>query len=157
MGGSLPKPLGPLPVAFADVELSRGPGAEAAQDLPPLPLVRVYYPTSADPRSWALSQALHRRWLPSPRYAYGYLNKLVKPTVWHRRLLLSVLAGLLYVVMWPVALAAAAGVALLAPTVPGGAGPAGDGRLPVVVFSHGAWSMRTTYSVICTDLASHGY
>ena len=28
---------------------------------------------------------------------------------------------------------------------------------PVVVFSHGLGAMRTTYSGICCDLASHGY
>lgn len=28
---------------------------------------------------------------------------------------------------------------------------------PVVVFSHGLGGMRTTYSGICCDLASHGY
>lgn len=28
---------------------------------------------------------------------------------------------------------------------------------PVIVFSHGLAGMRTTYSGICCDLASHGY
>lgn len=28
---------------------------------------------------------------------------------------------------------------------------------PVIVFSHGLGGMRTTYSGICCDLASHGY
>ena len=28
---------------------------------------------------------------------------------------------------------------------------------PVVVFSHGLGAMRTTYSAICSDIASHGY
>ena len=30
-------------------------------------------------------------------------------------------------------------------------------EFPLVVFSHGLGGMRTTYSTICTDLASHGY
>ena len=33
----------------------------------------------------------------------------------------------------------------------------GSPLFPVVVFSHGLGAMRTTYSGICCDLASHGY
>ena len=29
--------------------------------------------------------------------------------------------------------------------------------LPVVMYSHGSGGMRTNYSAICCDLASHGY
>ena len=32
-----------------------------------------------------------------------------------------------------------------------------DRRLPVVIFSHGLWACRTTYTAFCCDLASHGY
>ncbi|CAI5516576.1 unnamed protein product [Closterium sp. Naga37s-1] len=41
------------------------------------------------------------------------------------------------------------------PTTSGGENP--EGRLPVVLFSHGLWSMRSTYTQFCFDLASHGY
>lgn len=30
-------------------------------------------------------------------------------------------------------------------------------KFPLMVFSHGLGGMRTTYSSLCTDLASHGY
>lgn len=34
---------------------------------------------------------------------------------------------------------------------------ADEGRLPVVIFSHGMWACRTTYTATCIDIASHGY
>lgn len=30
-------------------------------------------------------------------------------------------------------------------------------RFPLVLFSHGLIACRTTYSSLCTDIASHGY
>nr|XP_024390730.1 platelet-activating factor acetylhydrolase 2, cytoplasmic-like isoform X2 [Physcomitrium patens] len=32
-----------------------------------------------------------------------------------------------------------------------------NGRLPVVIFCHGMWACRTTYTLACCDIASHGY
>lgn len=33
----------------------------------------------------------------------------------------------------------------------------GADRFPIMVFSHGLGGMRTTYSYICADIASHGW
>lgn len=39
--------------------------------------------------------------------------------------------------------------------------PAGNqgkkSRLPVVIFCHGMWACRTSYTIACCDMASHGY
>ena len=35
--------------------------------------------------------------------------------------------------------------------------PPNSEPFPVIVFSHGLSAMRTVYSGICCDLASHGY
>ncbi len=32
-----------------------------------------------------------------------------------------------------------------------------EGPLPVIVFSHGLGGNRTTYTTLCTHLASHGF
>ena len=47
--------------------------------------------------------------------------------------------------------------ALLAASRTTAAPPTSLSLLPVIVFSHGLAAMRTTYTGICCDLASHGY
>jgi len=44
---------------------------------------------------------------------------------------------------------------ILVPEAAGGLGK--TGRLPVVIFCHGMWACRTTYTIACCDIASHGY
>ncbi|KAJ7523059.1 hypothetical protein O6H91_18G035600 [Diphasiastrum complanatum] len=186
----LPKPLGPLAVAFADFELLRRSEApliehEAATPVPPM---RIFYPTSQQPKWWR--DAADRRWLMSITYAFGYLQTFILPSTTARRIMLWVLAGLeerpatqqdqlrydkrakkalhmikmnvtnellkevgiIYIFMWP---GSALAASVSSPIVQLSEGS--DQRLPIVIFSHGLWACRTTYTALCCDLASHGY
>ncbi|KAJ7523054.1 hypothetical protein O6H91_18G035600 [Diphasiastrum complanatum] len=148
----LPKPLGPLAVAFADFELLRRSEApliehEAATPVPPM---RIFYPTSQQPKWWR--DAADRRWLMSITYAFGYLQTFILPSTTARRIMLWVLAGIIYIFMWP---GSALAASVSSPIVQLSEGS--DQRLPIVIFSHGLWACRTTYTALCCDLASHGY
>ena len=35
--------------------------------------------------------------------------------------------------------------------------PASDAKFPVVIFSHGLTGCRTSYSLVCSEIASHGF
>lgn len=168
----LPRPLGPFPVAFADFELRRTEGthggivAASASSTPQhhspdfvrladaqgAPLVRIFYPTSdTSHSSWNFSGS--NRWMPSIMYTWGYLSKLIPPSSFMSRFAIWILAGIIHSCMWP-------GTVIQA-SVGGPILPVQDdreeGRLPVVIFSHGLWACRTTYSALCCDIASHGY
>lgn len=91
-------------------------------------------------------------------YAYGHCTMGFRPTTLLRKAGCWVTAWLVYVLQWPfLSIHAAVGRPLLPRDAPGGRGTLGDGRLPLVIMSHGAWSMRGTYSALCCDLASHGF
>eukprot|EP00897_Mesotaenium_endlicherianum_P007141 jgi/Mesen1/6455/ME000033S05740 len=143
-------------------------GVEEETSLPPAPLFRIYYPTAKAPSSWSWGQVTGRRWLPSVHYAYGHLCMLFRPTTWGKRALCWLCGVLAYVLIWPFsAIHASVAMPPLAPQEGEGQGASkggggggvmdGKGRMPVVVFSHGAWSTRATYSALCCDLASHGF
>lgn len=168
-GMGLPQPLGPYAVAFADFELRRTEGVHGGvstasvlqhnspdfvmlADAQGAPLIRIFYPTShAHQNSAPLESS--SRWMPSIMYTWGYMSKLIRPSSAFHRLAIWILTGLVHSCMWPGVLIQAS---VASPMLP----PADndeEGRLPVVIFSHGLWACRTTYSSLCCDLASHGY
>ena len=98
-------------------------------------LFRLYYPTAVtvEPDNSKLAS-----WLESPEYAGGYTNflklKIMKPVFnWF-------FSGVHSNAVWN-------GEFKL---------PTQIKKLPVVVFSHGLGANKTTYSSICSDLASYG-
>ncbi|CAM6093508.1 unnamed protein product [Calypogeia fissa] len=147
----LPKPLGKYNVAFGDFELRRInklPG----DDTPYAPPFRVFYPTNAkQPGSW--KQLGSRAWLPDLHYTWGFCCAMLAPSSALRRMILWVMASTIHTMVWPFShIHASVGSPFFPP-------PSEDeeSRLPVVIFSHGLWACRTTYSAFCCDLASHGY
>lgn len=102
-------------------------------------LARLYYPslrvvTDEEWRGRA-------NWIPSPAYLPGYGYYLKLPSFIGSPIS-RLIAG--ETSLWAIE---------RAPIVP----VSERQRLPLVVFSHGLGGMRTTYSTVCTDLASHGY
>jgi len=132
----LPEPTGPFSVGFVDIFTP--PLSDSMSGL----LIRLYYPSSPPTTS---SDTIPRwaRWFPLPQYATGYLR--------YKFSSLGMLVPLLgKAFVWL----------------------SGDPRFPaveganyledtksrqVVVFSHGLAACRTSYSFLCTDLASRGY
>lgn len=94
-------------------------------------LVRLYYPTNTTFTEGA-------SWLPSSSYfpSYGYYLRV--PMMLYTPLARFVMGG---VKQWALE----------------DAQPIAQKFLGTVVFSHGLAGIRTTYSVICTELASQGY
>ena len=132
----LPNPSGGHSVGFVDVFTPAKNGSLSGL------LFRLYYPTSVDSTS-AETVPCWGHWFPLPQYADGYLRykfSSLGPLV--------PLLGRLFVWLtgnpsYP----AAEGASYLRDISP----------RPVVVFSHGLAACRTTYSFLCTDLASKGY
>ncbi|BBN00098.1 platelet-activating factor acetylhydrolase [Marchantia polymorpha subsp. ruderalis] len=148
----LPKPLGAYTVGFGDFDLRRIDD-KPLSEVPSCPPFRVYYPTNVNPPTvW--SNRCSRAWLPEFSYTWGFCCTVVKPSTYFHRVLLWVIASVVHVIVWPwSAIYARVGAPLLPP--PGEQEE--ESFLPVIIFSHGLWSCRTTYSAFCCDLASHGY
>lgn len=170
----LPKPLGPFAVSFVEFELRRtrenshpGSISEVGQEncaarnevspaeagLQGAPPMRIFYPTSSN-SSWSVRDVKDRSWIPEVNYLRGFLCKSVPPSTQLRRGLVWGLSYLIYPFLFPFLLTqASVKQPLLIPESDFNK----DDRLPVIVFSHGMRSCRTTYTATCIDLASHGY
>ncbi|KAG0593326.1 hypothetical protein KC19_1G321500 [Ceratodon purpureus] len=160
----LPKPVGPYHVSFADFELRPSGDDECVSSHPSdvekddslklegVPPMRFFYPTAAEPR-WRLGETQSRRWLPHFNYTWGYFSKVIQPSSFLRRLAIWTLSCLMHLFMW-LQLHCSVAQAILVPVSEQGKN---SGRLPVVIFCHGMWACRTTYTIACCDMASHGY
>ena len=129
----LPKPSGPFSVGWVDVFTA--PRGEGVTGL----LLRLYYPaapTQTHTEDWG-------RWFPLPQYASGYIR--------YKFSSLGAFVPLLgRMFLWLSG----------DPRIPASQGSRilnNHQRKPVVVFSHGLAACRTSYSFLCTDLASRGY
>lgn len=125
---TLPRPTGPHPVGFSDVEFESPCGR--------MVLCRLHYPLTTDQN---YTQSNRGMWLPSEEYHPGYGYYLRIPS-WLSGTLFRYIAG--HVQTW----------AIRDPPSDTVVEPRGS-----VIFSHGLGGIRTTYSSLCCDWASHGW
>uniref|UniRef100_H2ZF45 1-alkyl-2-acetylglycerophosphocholine esterase n=1 Tax=Ciona savignyi TaxID=51511 RepID=H2ZF45_CIOSA len=97
-------------------------------------LFRLYYP-SKEINPDSMQQPL---WLPENEYAAGFTNFLKVPSL--TRVFGWIFSTSRIPASWKTDLVM----------------PSGVQKLPVILFSHGLGANKTTYSNICTELASHG-
>jgi len=142
---SLPRPTGPYGVGFLDYEwVPQSIQSSISSDTPrsAYSLARLYYPSSlvsSDDKEYEKSCG---SWMPSPAYHQGYGHFYLRIPK-----LLSIPASKFFaghVKIWAVE---------DAPLVVSDRVSA----MPVVLFSHGLAGIRTTYSSVCCELASHGF
>ena len=133
----LPQPTGKYTVGYVDIF------TPSQNDSMSGLLLRLYYPSTA-PTNCSTDYVSHwARWFPLPQYANGYLRynfSSLGP-------LIPLLGHLFIWLSGDPRFPAAEGAPYLRD----------DKRRPVVVFSHGLAACRTSYSFLCTDLASNGY
>jgi len=137
---------GSFPTMLTTLPDSTGPYILGVSDIEVGPiLVRLFYPCRLSPAP--LSHEPRPSWLITMAYARGYGDFLKVPAVISIPIFGALFSGLKI----PRAIQDA----------PLAAGPregeTGEARLPLVVFSHGLGGMRTTYSAICANMASHGF
>lgn len=128
----VPKPLGKYSVGVVDVELPK----RNDEGL----MFRVFYPTRE-----VITEKEEVTFVPSLEYAKGYISFLGFLPKW-------MVAPIGWLTWRMIGMMKMPGV---------GAGrnllPAENaGRLPVVIFSHGLGGNRTSYSLLCRDMASDG-
>ncbi|ELT98440.1 hypothetical protein CAPTEDRAFT_177616 [Capitella teleta] len=97
--------------------------------------LRLYYPTNSTDAQWPL-------WLPNKKYGNGYVYFRRKNTKIFGTIL-NWVGGDMYVpVLWQAPVLETEEVAE---------------PFPVVLFTHGLGGNRTTYSTLCSDIASNGF
>lgn len=134
--------------------VSSGPYSVGSVDLAtPQVFFRLYYPHQFHPSPQAKLQMLQdnhqkwTRWLPEPEYATAYLSFK------YSRQLPAFLGQMFQWLAWDPYLPNIENGSLLSRDE-------GEGRLeklPLIVFSHGNGGCRTTYSMVCSEMASKGY
>ncbi|WIA15413.1 hypothetical protein OEZ85_002066 [Tetradesmus obliquus] len=136
----LARPTGRFPVGVQDLKYSTNPSSIAADTHV---VGRLFYPCKAPPR---LSTPL--TWIRHYKYAQGYVSwGLRNPSGLKEKLLKQTAQNLIY----------ALGSVRLLPCSYNAAAEDRQGKFPVIIFSHGAASMRNTYSIICSEMASRGF
>lgn len=125
----LPLPLGPYPVGCVDLM--------TGQDITGS-FMRIYYP--AAPQGDALDKQLQwPSWLPHDKYLNGYASFL---GIWK-----PLFKAMYHVITGDVLIPAVWDAPPAQPTT---------NKFPVIVYSHGLATCRTSYTTICMELASHG-
>jgi len=127
----LPFPLGKFPViGYHDIMT----GKSKVDGL----LVRLLYPAEDQNINTVERQAEWANWYPHENYKIG-LTSMLSPRLRNVVRVLQYFGGDLHV------------------PIIANAKPFSQRLFPVIIFSHGMSSNRTTYSNLCTQLASHGF
>lgn len=138
MSEVLPEPSGQYAVGFKDVDYQERV------------LARIYYPADLSQEEYTNQRGT---WLPSSEYYPGYGYFLRIPAM-----ISGVLGRIAFggVRLWAVENAPFA-KRLYTPEPRADSTDGSRNHPLLIIFSHGLGGIRTTYSVICTELASHGY
>jgi platelet-activating factor acetylhydrolase len=136
MPKTLLKPTGSYLVGHIDMEFTNPNGIDENSTI----LTRVFYPSNLENSSsnLQLTEKNFDTWIPSMSYFGGYGKSFRLPpfiSIPGMRLLVGDLR-----------LNSSYGLPIL-----------DNQNLPVVIFSHGLWGNRTTYSILCTEFASRGW
>ncbi|ROV98413.1 hypothetical protein VMCG_07167 [Cytospora schulzeri] len=144
------------PRRVSDIQFRGGNGGGGYAFQVDTVLFTLYYPAAHSPARRSRSTTAERYyWFPKPisATAKGYARALGLDNFVVR----GVMTGALWLVAGGIQIPARVGAPLLPADAMGDYGDqAGDGRLPVMVFSHGMLSSRTDYTDYFGELASRG-
>ena len=145
---AIPSPTGPYLVGCLDLVPKRNLN-------PNCPMIRIFYPTVIDSilEKWETAN-----WFPHTNYALAYFKFSGLPNA-QSLADFAMKADIKTPAVYGSPLVGSAQLPTRATdqTVVDYTDPSTCAVLPIIVFSHGRGGMRTQYSGICSDLASHGY